>query len=63
MNLLADAITRAGTDDRAAIARALKETKEFKGIAGPISFKPDNTPARSNFVVLIAKGNAWTLYK
>lgn len=63
MNLLADAITRAGTADKAAITKALKETKEFKGIAGSISFKPDNTLARSNFVVLIAKGNNWTLYK
>ncbi len=63
MNLLADAITRAGAADKAAIAKALKETKEFKGIAGPISFKPDNTLARSNFVVLIAKGTNWALYK
>ena len=63
MNLLADAITRAGAADKAAIAKALKETREFKGIAGPISFKPDNTLARSNFVVLIAKGNIWALYK
>jgi len=63
MNLLADAIKRAGTVDKAAILKALKETKEFKGIAGPISFKPDNTLARSNFVVLIAKGTNWALYK
>jgi len=63
MNLLADAITRAGAADKASIKKALKETKEFKGIAGPISFKPDNTLDRSNFVVLIAKGNTWALYK
>ena len=63
MNLLADAIMRAGVVDKAAILKALKETKEFKGIAGPISFKPNNTLARSNFVVLIAKGNDWALYK
>jgi branched-chain amino acid transport system substrate-binding protein len=63
MNLLADAIIRAGAADKAAIAKALKETKEFKGIAGPISFKPDNTLARSNFVILIAKGTNWALYK
>ena len=63
MNLLADAIKRAGTVDKAAIVKALKETKEFKGIAGPISFKTDNTLARSNFVVLIAKGTNWALYK
>ncbi len=62
MNLLADAIIRAGAADKAAIIKALKETKEFKGIAGPISFKPNNTLAVSNFVVLIAKGNNWALY-
>lgn len=63
MNLLADAITRAGSADKAAIVKALKETREFNGIAGPISFKPDNTLARSNFVVLIAKGTNWALYR
>ncbi len=63
MNLLADAIKRAGAADKAAIAKALKETMEFKGIAGPISFKADNTLVRSNFVVLIAKGTNWALYK
>jgi branched-chain amino acid transport system substrate-binding protein len=63
MNLLADAIIRAGIADKSAILNALKETREFKGIAGPISFKPDNTLAISNFVVLIAKGTNWALYK
>ncbi|MCX5881345.1 MAG: ABC transporter substrate-binding protein, partial [Deltaproteobacteria bacterium] len=63
MNLLADAIIRAGAADKTAIIKALKETKEFKGIAGPISFKTDNTLARSNFVVLIVKGTKWALYK
>jgi ABC-type branched-subunit amino acid transport system substrate-binding protein len=63
MNLLADAIKRAGAADKAAIAKALKETREFKGIAGPISFKADNTLVRSNFVVLIAKGTNWALYR
>ena len=63
MNLLADAIQRAGSTDRAAIVQALKATKDFKGIAGPISFTEQNTLARSNFVVLVAKGGNWALYK
>ena len=63
MNLMADAIQRAGSLDKAAIVKAIKETKDFQGIAGPISFTDQNTLARSNFVVLIAKGNAWELYK
>ena len=63
MNLLADAIQRAGSTDRPAIMKALKETQEFKGITGPISFTEQNTLARSNFVVLVAKGGKWALYK
>jgi branched-chain amino acid transport system substrate-binding protein len=63
MNLLADAITRAGSTDRPAIIKALKETKEFKGITGPITFTEQNTLARSNFVVLVAKAGKWALYK
>jgi len=63
MNLLADAIERAGSADRQAIIKALGETKGYEGIAGPIFFTPQNTLARSNFVVLIAKGNKWDLYR
>jgi branched-chain amino acid transport system substrate-binding protein len=60
--ILADAIARAGAADKAKIIQALKETKEFKGISGPVSFTKENTLARSNFVVLVAKGADWTLY-
>ncbi len=63
MKLMADAITRAGSTDRAAIVKALKETKDFKGITGAISFTDKNTLAKSNFVVLVAKGGKWTLNK
>ena len=44
MNLLADAVKRAGSTDKKAVAAALKATKEFKGISGPVSFT-DNRPA------------------
>ena len=63
MYLMADAITRAGSTDKAAIVKALKETKEFSGIAGPIVFTDKNTLARSNFVILVAKGPKWELVK
>lgn len=63
MYLMADAIKRAGSLDKKAIIAALKATKDFDGITGAISFKPDNTLAHSNFVVLIAKGGAWALAK
>jgi len=63
MKLMADAITRAGSTDKAAIVKALKETKDFNGITGAISFTDKNTLAKSNFVVLVAKGGKWTLNK
>ncbi len=63
MNLLASAIKRAGSTDKAKIVAALKQTKNFKGVAGPINFTPQNTLARSNFVILIGKAGHWALYK
>ena len=61
MNLLADAIKRAGSTDKKAVAAALKATKEFKGISGPVSFTDKNLLARSNFVVLLVKDKKFTL--
>jgi branched-chain amino acid transport system substrate-binding protein len=63
MDLLADAVKRAGSTDKAKIIAALKATKDFQGIAGPISFTPQNTLARSNFVILEGKGGHWVLAK
>ena len=63
MMLMADAIKRAGSTDKAAIKKALAETKDFTGIAGAILFTDKNTLARSNFVTLVAKGGKWTLSK
>jgi branched-chain amino acid transport system substrate-binding protein len=55
INLLADAMKRAGTTDGKAVIKALKETKDFPGLAGKINFKSDNTLLDSNFVVLQVK--------
>ena len=63
MKLMADAINRAGSTDKDAIIKALAETKDFTGIAGPISFTDQNTLARSNFVILEAKDGKWALHK
>lgn len=63
MKLMADAIKRAGSTDKAAIIKALAATNDFTGIAGPITFTKQNTLARSNFVTLIAKGGKWELNK
>ena len=60
MNLLAAAITAAGSADAAAITEALKAS-DYTGIAGQITFTPENTLARSNFVVLQGAGGKWAL--
>jgi branched-chain amino acid transport system substrate-binding protein len=59
--LLADAMERAGTFDSAAIRDALEATDGFEGLAGPIMFTPENTLARSNFVILEARDGRWAL--
>ena len=63
MMLMADAIKRAGSTDKAAIMKALAETRNFTGIAGAILFTKKNTLARSNFVTLVAKDGKWLLNK
>jgi branched-chain amino acid transport system substrate-binding protein len=63
LKLLADAIRRAGSTDGGSVIRALRQTGNFQGIAGPISFTPQNTLARSNFIVLFSAAGAWTVYR
>lgn len=59
--LLVDAIERAGSFDGEAIKDALAATDGFEGITGPISFTPQNTLNRSNFVILVGEGGRWQL--
>ena len=61
MKLLAWAMTTAGSTDSAKVIAALKTANYTGGLAGPISFRADNTLARSNFIVLQGKSGAWTL--
>ncbi|HSW36407.1 MAG TPA: branched-chain amino acid ABC transporter substrate-binding protein [Candidatus Limnocylindrales bacterium] len=61
MHLLADAITRAGSFDGAAIRDALAATDGFEGISGEVMFTEENTLGRSNFVLLVAQGGSWVL--
>jgi branched-chain amino acid transport system substrate-binding protein len=63
MNLLASAIKEAGSADRKKVIAALKTTHDFPGIAGPITFTPQQTLARSNFVILLGKAGHWTLFQ
>jgi branched-chain amino acid transport system substrate-binding protein len=60
MKLLADAISKAGGTDGAKVIDALSK-EDYKGIAGEVTFKPDHTLGRSNFVVVVGKGGTWTL--
>ncbi len=59
--LLAWGIETAGTTDAAKVIETLKGADFTDTISGPISFTPENTLARSNFVVLEGKGGAWAL--
>ena len=60
MQLLASAMTDAGTTDGKAVIEALAATDGKEWLAGPISFTDENTLARSNFIVLEGKNGAWT---
>lgn len=60
MKLLAASIEAAGSTEYDAVIAALKSA-DLEGIAGQITFTPENTLARSNFVVLEGKGGQWAL--
>jgi branched-chain amino acid transport system substrate-binding protein len=59
--LLASAIATAGSTDSAKVIDALAKADYKDGLAGEITFTPEHTLARSNFIVLEGKGGAWTL--
>lgn len=56
MNLMLDAIKRAGSDDPVAVKEAIKNTTNFKGITGSISFDTLNNAIKSVLVVEIKDG-------
>ncbi len=55
--ILADAIKRAGSADRNAVRDALAATRDFKGMAGNITFTPDRDAIKSYKVVQVVNGN------
>ena len=59
--LLAWAFTTAGSTEFDKVVAALQGADFTDTISGPISFTPEKTLARSNFVVLEGKGGTWTL--
>jgi branched-chain amino acid transport system substrate-binding protein len=54
--IIYDAIKRAGSDDPEAIAQALRETKEFKGVTGVIKMGPDGNPIKSVVINKVENG-------
>ncbi|MBX3083341.1 MAG: ABC transporter substrate-binding protein [Anaerolineae bacterium] len=54
--LLADAITRAGSTDAAAIQKALNETKDYKAITGSITFAGSRVPQKGVTMILVKDG-------
>ena len=57
MNLLADAIQRAGTIDKDVFARAIASTEAFRGVTGEISYrKPQRPPLKPVAIIGVTKG-------
>jgi branched-chain amino acid transport system substrate-binding protein len=54
--IIYDAIVRAGSDDPEAIAQALRETKEFKGVTGVIKMGPGGNPIKSVVINKVENG-------
>ncbi|NTU81791.1 MAG: ABC transporter substrate-binding protein [Chloroflexales bacterium] len=59
--LLADAITRAGGTDPAAIKQALETTQKFPGITGSITFAPESHVPQKGVTIIALKGGQYTL--
>ena len=56
VNLLADAILRAGSFQRAKIRQALAQTKDFQGITGAIAFDAFGDPVKNVVIMKILDG-------
>ena len=56
MNLIADAIKRAGSEDPKAIRDALNATKGFKAVTGEISFETGRVPKKSVTIIKVQDG-------
>lgn len=57
--LLADAVSRAGSSDRAEIRKALAETKGFQGATGSITFDENRDPLNKDAVIMkLEKGKS-----
>jgi branched-chain amino acid transport system substrate-binding protein len=61
VNLLVDAIKRAGSTDSAAVKSAIESTKDFPGITGAITFSPDSHVPQKGVTVIAVKDGKFTL--
>jgi branched-chain amino acid transport system substrate-binding protein len=58
LNVLVDAVRRAGSLDRSAIREALAATQDFPGASGSISFQGERDPAKAIVVLRITSDGA-----
>ncbi len=61
VQLLADAIRRAGSTRRLAVRDALASTKKYPGVTGTLSFDPYGDPIKSVVIMKISNGRAYFL--
>jgi branched-chain amino acid transport system substrate-binding protein len=61
VNLLVDAIKRAGSTDSAAVKSAIEATKDFPGITGAITFSADSHVPQKGVTVIAVTGGKFTL--
>lgn len=56
MMILADAITRAGSTDGAAVQKALAQTRDFPGVTGRTTIDPQRNASKSAAIITIENG-------
>ena len=59
--LLADAISRAGSDDPEAVRMALSETKDFPGVTGSITYPEGTRIPQKGVTIILVKDGTFTL--
>ncbi|MFB3896579.1 MAG: branched-chain amino acid ABC transporter substrate-binding protein [bacterium] len=62
-NIVIEAIKRAGSTDRAAIVKAIRDTKDFNGVTGTINFDEHGDPTNSMMYIYTVKDGKFVLYK
>ncbi|WP_218079562.1 branched-chain amino acid ABC transporter substrate-binding protein [Anthocerotibacter panamensis] len=61
--LLLEAVKLAGSTDRAAIVKAVREVKDFKGLGGVLTFDANGDPANAPFDVFVIQDKKFVPYK